>query len=192
MDLQSIISKRRTTKPEDFNGAIIPEAIFEEILTAANWAPNHGQTEPWRLFVFDKNGLDNFSSFHAELYKSNISSELFLQKKYETIRSRTQKTSHLIVLAVSTGSKSNIPIIEEICATACAAQNMLLTATANGVSSYWGTGGMTYEPNFKKAFGLKSADQIIGLLYFGYTNQPEIEGKRNTEINQKIKFNLNI
>ncbi|MBK9354537.1 MAG: hypothetical protein IPN09_11390 [Bacteroidetes bacterium] len=36
MDLQSIISKRRTTKPEDFNGAIILEAIFEEILTAAN------------------------------------------------------------------------------------------------------------------------------------------------------------
>ena len=81
MDLQSIISKRRTTKPADFNGAIILEAIFEEILTAANWAPNHGQTEPWRLFVFDKNGLDNFSSFHAELYKSNISSEQFIKLK---------------------------------------------------------------------------------------------------------------
>jgi nitroreductase len=190
MDLQSIISKRRTTKPADFNGTIIPSVIFDEILNAANWAPNHGQTEPWRLFVFDKDGLENFSTFHAELYKSNTPSEEFLLKKYETIKNRTLLASHLIVLAVSVGSKSNIPLIEEICATACAAQNMLLTATANGVSSYWGTGGMTYEPIFKKAFGLKSADQIIGLLYFGYTNQPKIEGKRNSEIQQKTTFNL--
>ena len=189
MDLKSIIFKRRTTKPEDFNGKIIEKKVFDEILISANWAPNHGQTEPWRLFVFEGEGLKDFGQFHAELYKNETPPDLYLQKKYETIFNRTLKTSHLIVLAASIGSKSNIPVKEEICAVACSAQNMLLTATDLGVFTYWGTGGMVYHPKFKEKLGLQPIDEIIGLLYFGYSDLLEIVGKRNTEIEQKVIIN---
>ena len=33
-------------------------ATLEQVLEAANWAPTHGKTEPWRFTVLSPEGLD--------------------------------------------------------------------------------------------------------------------------------------
>ena len=51
------IKNRRTIKPKEFLNKEIPRNVIEDILESANWAPNHGRTEPWRLTVFSGKGI---------------------------------------------------------------------------------------------------------------------------------------
>jgi nitroreductase len=36
---------------QDMNGEQVSDAEVQQILEAANWAPTHGKTEPWRFAV---------------------------------------------------------------------------------------------------------------------------------------------
>jgi Nitroreductase family len=36
---------------QDMNGERVTDAEVQQILEAANWAPTHGKTEPWRFAV---------------------------------------------------------------------------------------------------------------------------------------------
>jgi nitroreductase len=86
------------------------------------------------------------------------------------------------------GASQNIPEIEEIAATACAVQNMLLVAAEKNIAAYWGTGGMCYHPSMRKYFGFGEQDEIIGFLYLGYTDKEHSAGFRNTGIEEKVRW----
>ena len=80
-----------------------------------------------------------------------------------------------------------IPVFEEMAAVSCAVENLLLGATALGIASYWGTGGMALKPEMKDFLGLGDNDLVIGVLYFGYAeNIPE--GKRLTPLSEKVRW----
>jgi nitroreductase len=187
--ISEIIESRRTIVPEIMNGKIIPDQIVKEILSAANWAPTHGHTEPWRFVVFSPETKDKFKETHATMYKK-VSSEKgdFQEINFEKIRNRANNASHVIAIVMKRGDNPKIPEIEEIAATAAAVQNILLSAHAHGVACYWGSGGMTYHPEMKKLLGYEEQDKVMGLLFMGYTDQTEIKGKRRTEIEDKITW----
>ncbi len=186
MSISEIIHNRRTIKPEEFNGHKINNELFHTILESANWAPTHGYTEPWRFVVFDD--PKKFGQLHADLYQKETSAEQFLQKKYDTILHKPDLASHIIVVVMKRGQQQNIPEIEELAATACAAQNILLTASAHEVAAYWGTGGMCYHPSMKAHFGFGEEDKIMGFLYLGYTDKVWPEGQRNSTIEEKTTW----
>jgi nitroreductase len=184
--VRGIIKKRRTTPPEDFNGKKVDHQIVQEILDAANWAPTHGQTEPWRFIVYEYAKVSKFGQLHAELYKKNTDPDVFLEKKYDKLLHRADKASHVIVVYLKRTDKKNIPLNEEISAVACAVQNMLLVATSHNVASYWGTGGMCYDPSMKEAFKLEEEDLMMGFIFLGKTQNDDLaEGKRNSSIGDK-------
>ena len=191
MTILEIIKERRTIKPEQFNGKIIPNEMIRELLEAANWAPTHGFTEPWRFVVFSgKDGVEQFGKIHAGIYKQETPAEQFLQKKYDTILHKPDLASHLIVMINKRGENANIPEKEELAATACAAQNILLVAAEKNIAVYWGSGGMCYHPALKIHFGFNEADKVIGFLYLGYSDVEHPKGFRNTGIEEKtIWFN---
>ena len=86
------------------------------------------------------------------------------------------------------GNNANIPEIEEIAATAAAIQNLLLAATANSIASFWSTGGMTHHPILKAHFGLFEEDVVMGIIFLGFTNEPQKEGKRSIPLSDKIRW----
>lgn len=187
--VRGIIKKRRTTPPEDFNGKKVDHLIVQEILEAANWAPNHGLTEPWRFIAYEYEKVAEFGKLHAELYKNNTDPEKFLQKKHDKLLNRGEKASHVIVVYLKRSDNKNIPLNEEISAVSCAVQNMLLVATSHNVASYWGTGGMCYEPSMKTAYGLEEEDMMMGFLFLGKTPNDDLaDGKRITSIVEKTKW----
>ena len=47
-----IIKKRRSVFPAQYSDEPIAQADIEKVLEAANWAPTHRYTEPWRFKVF--------------------------------------------------------------------------------------------------------------------------------------------
>lgn len=185
MLLFDAITQRRLIKPDTFNGKIIDDKLIEQLLDAANWAPNHGNTEPWRFVIYKQNAIKNFCNDHAEMYKSNTAAELFSESTYRKIATRGDMASHLIVCYMKRGNNAKIPLIEEICAAACAIQNLWLMATQYQIGLYWGTGGMVHHSCMKTYFNLEEEDSMMGLLFVGYTDMPLPKGKRNTDAHTK-------
>jgi nitroreductase len=185
--LSDIIKKRRSTKPVQMNGKVIPDEQIQQLLELADWAPTHGNTEPWRFTVYADGQAKLFCLEHAELYKRNTKPENFLQANYDKILHNGDKVSHIILAIMQRGKLPKIPAAEEEAATAIAIQNILLGATALGIASFWSTGGMARQPAMKNYLQLRDEDIIMGILFLGYTDITAT-GKRITPLSEKIKW----
>jgi nitroreductase len=185
--LSDIIKGRRSTKPVQMNGSVIQDEQIEQLLELADWAPTHGNTEPWRFIVYAGEQAKAFCLQHAELYKSNVSAENFLQANYDKILHNGDKVSHIIVAINHRGNLPKVPVVEEKAATAAAIQNILIGATALGIASFWSTGGMTHHPAMKTYFQLREEDTVMGILYLGYTDITQT-GKRTVPLTEKVKW----
>src|SRR5690606_13845170 len=99
MDILNIIAHRRTTKAAQMNGKLIDQEIVEKILQAADWAPTHGRTEPWRFNVYTGQSLMQFCYDHAELYLHSVAEESqYDENKYNNLLIPASFASHLIVV----------------------------------------------------------------------------------------------
>lgn len=184
-EVSAVIKGRRSVSWAKMNGALIPDESIHELLQLAHWAPTHARTEPWQFFVYTGTALTAFGKAHADLYWQHTPEEKRLEATFNKLLHNVDKTSHLIIAAMKRGSNPKIPAIEEIAAASSAIQNILLGATAMGISSFWSTGGMTHHPALKHHLGLGDEDIVLGLLYLGYTDEPEKEGVRNTPVSEK-------
>ena len=61
-ELNRLIRNRRSIYPNVFSDEVIPDNIIENMLENANWAPNHGITEPWRFTVFTGEGIKKLAT----------------------------------------------------------------------------------------------------------------------------------
>lgn len=186
--LSQIVAGRRTTKAAAMNGQKIPDETVNRLLHLADWAPTHGRTEPWRFFVYTGSALQDFCAQHAEMYRDNTPEESFNPTTFDNLKNMGAKASHLIVAVMQRGTNAKIPVLEEIAATSAAIQNVLLGATALDIATIWNTGGMTLKPAMKAHLQLQEEDQVMGLIYMGYTDEPLREGKRNMPAADKIKW----
>lgn len=187
-EISQTIKLRRTTKPGKMNGQRIPDAHVRELLALADWAPTHGHTEPWRFQVYAGDKVASFCKAHAELYRQKTDPEKYLQEKYDKLYHMGDKASHVLVAYMHRGNLPKIPVLEEIAATSCAIQNLLLGATALGIASYWGSGGMAYHPAMKEMLHLREEDIVLGILYLGYSDESFIGGKRIVPLEEKVKW----
>lgn len=186
--IQEVIQSRRTVKPPQMNGQQVPDEQVKQLLALADWAPTHGHTEPWRFRVYANDKVKAFCQAHAGLYKAHTAPEKYLQEKYDKLLHMGDQASHLIVAIMQRGNLPKIPALEEIAATSCAVQNLLLGATALGITSYWGSGGMAYHPAMKQMLQLREEDLVLGILYLGYTDKPVQEGKRLIPLEEKVEW----
>ncbi|WP_187261997.1 nitroreductase family protein [Pontibacter beigongshangensis] len=188
LEIAQVIRNRRTIKPAQMNGQQIPDEQVKQLLQLADWAPTHGHTEPWRFRVYTGKKVKDFCQAHADLYKSNTREEDYQLFKYEKLLHMGDGASHLIVAYMQRGDLPKIPALEEIAATSCAIQNVLLGATALGIASYWGSGGMAYKPAMKEYLQLGEEDLVLGILYLGYTDKPAPTGKRTVALEEKVQW----
>ena len=185
--LSDIIAARRSIKPVKMNGKKIPDEQIRAILELANWAPTHGSTEPWRFIVHRGDAVKEFCRHHAELYRSHTPTDKFEQGNYDKQLHNGDLASHLIIAIMQRGNSPKIPALEEIAATAVAVQHLLLGATASGIASFWSTGGMAHHKAMKDFLGLREEDIVMGLLYFGYSDE-QFNGRRNTVVAEKSQW----
>jgi nitroreductase len=106
---------------------------------------------------------------------------------YNNLMHQGDKASHIIVAVMKRGDLAKIPPFEEIAAVSCSIQNMLLSATALNIASFWSTGGMAQKTVLKEFLGFGEEDLVMGILYFGYADEYPA-GQRNTKIEEKITW----
>ncbi|HEY4107434.1 nitroreductase [Puia sp.] len=186
--LWNVILHRRSTKPVALNGKKIDDQVIRQLLELANWAPTHGNTEPWRFIVYSGEAVWEFCHRHAELYRQSTPQEKFTTAKYEKQQHNGDKASHLIVIYMKRGDNPNITGLEEICATAAAVEHILLGAEALGIAVLWSTGGVVIQPVMKTFLGIGEEDILLGMLYMGYTDEAPKPGRRGP-VTEKTKWN---
>ncbi|HEY0297912.1 MAG TPA: nitroreductase [Arachidicoccus sp.] len=186
--VEKIITERRSIKPQSLNGNKIDNTQIEQLLNLANWAPTHAFTEPWRFIVMRDTAVQRFCEDHANLYKANTPEEKFIQATYDKLKEMGNSVSHIIAVFSKRGENPNIPELEEICATACAVQNILLGAEAMNIAALWSTGGQVLKPAMKKYFNLREEDTMLGILYLGYSDQSKPVGKRLVSMEEKVMW----
>lgn len=186
--LVKLIKHRRNIKPIFFSEERIPDQIIHQMLEVANWAPTHGHTEPWRFVVFTDEALKDLGAFQSKLYKEKTAAEDFQQKKYDKLAAVPQMASHCIAVVCKKGPKEKIPMLEEIAATSCAVQNILLVAAAENIGVHWGSGGVTYWEETKSYLGFEQQDQVLGFLYLGYPKNEWPQGRRLSNTNAKVDW----
>ena len=56
-----VIAQRRMVTPGAMSDRPVPRDVLEQLLEAANWAPSHRRTEPWRFVVVQGAALEHLS-----------------------------------------------------------------------------------------------------------------------------------
>lgn len=181
--LSKIIKNRRSIFPASYIQKEIPKEIIEQILESANYAPTHKLTQPWRFVVIRNEAKANLAEELRRIYQETVPAEKFLQKKFDCFRTKTSQAE--CIIAINAQFSGKIAEWEEIAATACAVQNMALTAEALNIGAYWSSPGLI--SGLGDFLGLAENEKCYGLFYMGYHNEEPRAAKR-TPIVEKIKW----
>jgi nitroreductase len=138
-EVNELIRSRRTIYPEQFSDRKVHKEQLENILTNAQWAPTHGNTQPWRFHVFLEDGLSTLSSFLGTSYLKITPKELQNDMKLAKLIRRPLLASAVVAVSMKRQIENKILEIEEIEAVACAIQNMHLSCTVYGLGGFWST-----------------------------------------------------
>ncbi|HMJ69277.1 MAG TPA: nitroreductase [Cyclobacteriaceae bacterium] len=177
--INKLIRHRRSIFPRDYSGEKVDDAIVQQILENATWAPTHKMTQPWRFMIFTGDGLKKLAEFQGACYKEVATAKgKFEQDKYEGLLTKPMQSSHIISIGMKRDEKKSIPELEEIGAIYCAVENMYLTATAYGLGAYLSTGGITFYEEAKPFFNLGAEDKLLGFFHVGNTTYSPPDNKR--------------
>lgn len=171
-EITELIKSRRTIYPEQFSDRKVHKEQIELLLNNAQWAPTHGNTQPWRFKVFTEDGLQKLSDFLGETYLKLIPKEDQNDLKLAKLITRPLKSSVVIAICMERQKEEKILEIEEIEAVACAIQNLHLSCTAYGLGGFWSTPKLIYSDEMNEFLKLNPKDKCLGLFYIGY---PAIE-----------------
>ena len=171
-EVTELIRERRTIFPEQFSDRKVHREQIELIINNAQWAPTHGNTQPWRFKVFMEEGREKLSDFLAKTYLEITPKENQKDKSLAKLIKRPTQASAVIAVSMKRQEEEKIMELEEIEAVACAIQNMYLTATAYGLGSFWSTPKLIYTPEMNEFLDLNEKDKCLALFYIGY---PAIE-----------------
>ncbi|MBT8185474.1 MAG: nitroreductase [Eudoraea sp.] len=178
-----LIKKRRSVFPAQYNDTPIPRSAIEKVLEAANWAPTHKRTEPWRFKVLLGESKEKLGLFLS--YKYLDVEERPKQMKAKKLIENPKRAGAVIAICMQRDPKNSLPEWEEIAATAMAVQNMWLCCTELGIGCYWSSPGLIkYMGEF---FEMKGGERCLGFFYMGNYDEELPEGIRSP-IEDKVEW----
>ncbi|MDE0882306.1 MAG: nitroreductase [Myxococcota bacterium] len=164
-----LIAKRRSLRPSTMSQAPVPRTMINSILEAANWAPSHRLTEPWRFVVMQGEARRRLGEvFEKALLESTPDADEYTRKK---ITAKPMRSPVLIAVICQPSDLPKVKQSEEEWAVACAVQNMALQATAHGLSIFWSTGTPVMHPMVSEFFGCRGKALVMGCLHLGFIGE---------------------
>ena len=168
----ALIRHRRSIKPQDLNPARgVERELVVELIENATWAPNHGVTEPWRFHVFQDEARHELVREMERAYREVTPAAEFREDKLQKIGTNPLLAPVVIACVMERHGGTKIPSIEETEALACALQNLMLSATAAGLGSYWSSPPLLDGATFRAFLNLGPEDRCAGLIYIGWPRE---------------------
>jgi len=140
----------------------VPEALVEDAIEAATWAPNHHVTEPWTFYLL---GTETIAAC-VDLEREIVTARKDAAAGEFKARSWAEKPGWLVVTCRQAGNSRQQR--EDYAACAAAVQNLMLYLWKAGVGSKWTTGDITGDPRFFDIVGIDDGEYVVGLVWYGY------------------------
>jgi nitroreductase len=183
--LMQAIAHRRSMGAARLSDAAVDPAIIERILTAANWAPSHGETEPWRFTVFTDAGRAALGEAFANAYREMATADgSFKESTFGSQRTRGFDAPVWISLGLIPGRREDgsfrMSIEDERLAVGCAVQNLHLMANAIGLGGMLLSKGVMVHDSVRAFLGLtEPGAELLGFFILGWPNIPWPTGERD-------------
>jgi nitroreductase len=163
---------RRTVKPALMDSSReITRDLLLEILEDAHWAPTHGLTQPWRFHVFTGEARARLADALQTLYDQLTPVAEIRPEKRATLRENVNQAQAIVAVAAHLEAGGKVSRLDELCSTACAVQNLLLSAHQRGLGSFWATPVVACSQEFTAWLGLDSNHCSLGLVFLGYPKE---------------------
>jgi nitroreductase len=136
---------------------------------AAARAPDHQALRPWRVFVVRGDARQRLGALmsDSEQRKRPAASS----DELERVKLKALRAPMILVVAAIVEPNPKVPAIEQVLSAGAAAHAILYALQARGFAGMWRTGDFAYDPEVKRAFGLRAHDAIVGFLYAGTAKQ---------------------
>ena len=168
MDTHEALLTRRTAHL--WTDDPVPDAVLQRALAAANMAPCHRFTWPWRFTLPSKAAQADLCELGTRLKAASKGLEIT-----EGFRAKVRKKmlNPALVVVSQVRVDDAFQSEEDYAATACAIQNLCLSAHADGYFSKWSTGGVTRHPDTYQRLGIDpEAERIVGFIWVGTPVRP--------------------
>ena len=176
-----MIASRRSLGLARLKDEAVDPEILRKALQAANWAPSHGDTEPWRFTVFTGEGRKALGEAFAEAYRQDAGDK-FREETFQSMRERGTDAPVWISIGMTPGFRTDgsraISDDEEIMAVACAVQNLHLLVTSYGLVGMWHSRGSSVHAHVASWLGLEPPFRLLGFFWCGYPSVEWPEGER--------------
>jgi nitroreductase len=148
----------------------LPRDVIEKLLDAAVQAPNHHKVRPWRFVALTGDARKRLGDVFAASFADHHPD--LPPEALDKPRATPLAAPLVIAVGVDKPSEPKVIELENICASAAAAQNLLLAAHALGLGAKWRTGEWVNEPKVKEFLGFAPDQTVIAFLYVGYPETP--------------------
>lgn len=182
--LQDLIASRRSVFPAQYNNEPISETEIKQLLEAANWAPTHRRTEPWRFKVLQGASKAALGAFLATYYKETATK--FSEMKYKKIPLKMEQSAAVIAICMQRDPKESVPEWEEVAAVAMAVQNMWLMAHELKIGAYWCSPATIKQMH--RFFNFNGGERCLGFFYLGKYDGTLEAGLRYSSVADKTDW----
>ena len=154
----------------------VPEALVNEAIELATWAPNHHVTEPWRFILPGPATVERILNLCQEIVCAKKGEELAKHKR----DSWGEKPGWLIVTCER--SDDALRQQEDYAACSAAVQNFMLYLWKAGVGSKWTSGEITRDPRFFNILGIDESQVfVVGMIWFGYPKLTPAQSRKELD-----------
>ena len=169
MEITEAIKKRRTL--HIFSKKSVPNEVIEKSIIAANQAPCHRRTFPWR---FTSIGTKKRELLYQLQLSLKFGDKTIDESSLKKIRDKMLNPSHLLI-ATQVCTDNQDQKREDYAACACAIQNLSLSLVADDVGCKWSTGKITTDLNTYEIAEINpTEEEIIGFIWIGYGTEPPL------------------
>ena len=146
-----------------------PREAIEALLEAANHAPNHYLTQPWRFVVLtgDARRRLGLAALEGVRERWPLADPEKTTARDQAVPAGFLRAPVLIAVSAAPPGHPHTEPWEELAATAAAIQNILLAAHALGLAAFWRSNGTRLE-SVRAFLGLEADAQLVGFVYVGY------------------------
>jgi nitroreductase len=179
------IAMRRSFALGDLSDQPVERAHIDHILEAANWAPSHGKTEPWRFVVYTGNARQQLGEAFGTAFRIINPQHAPGSEGEKAQINRAFQAPVWIALGMRPSGK--MPEWEDLVAMGCAVQNMHLMASALGLAGKWTSGATAMHSHVAEVVGFAPDTKLYGFFYIGHPAVAWPEGVRQP-IDAKVRW----
>ena len=168
MQAQHAILSRRTA--HSWTDTPVPEDVIQAGLEAANMAPCHHLTWPWRFTLPGPKSREALFELGVQLKAAKGGLDITPAFK-DRLRAKLRNPALVVVSQVKDSDPMRFE--EDYAACACAIQNLCLSVFERGFLSKWSSGGLTRHAQTYALLGIDpEVERIVGFIWIGVPTRP--------------------